>query len=932
MNLKIFFLVFFGLGACTSPFSKPNELTHIKYTFNASISSINQGKDVLYIGLENGDLIIKDKDEQKRFSAGNNRIYDVFAYRPDSLFIGIRDEGLKLITFRNGQYQISQEYTIKGKDHHYAVYHITADRSGQILYLASSNGCYRLNLQNSPAPGELTPFLLNSSSHSGINKIIRYKDTLYIAADSGFYAYSQHQTKELLKGKRIHNLSLAQDTIYALTENAIVKKSLYHYPLVKISSPKYYACEKSEDTEWFLAKDYLIYQKGNQYCKYLLPGGISIKGKQISLMTRDYFYVAYREELVAFPKHQNLSGKVASVIAVTPKKNDGDLIYFLTSDLRLHSYSFSSSSYQSKALGKIKNLQLENDIIKFIQTGKDIFYLATDKSLYKIKNREALLVKRFGDKENNDFRSLLYTTGKKLYVGTRRDLSFIRTEEEGDSLHPIPILIKGTLENKDLYVTDMLEDKDHTIYFTTLNKGLFKKGPEDTVFSKISVVEKRGSALGLMSHLGKLTILTSQGIYRLNGDSLSYLPVPDERYVRSIQCDPDASDCLVLYYHGLLSGPINAADRNPDLDIVSFKDIPFDKTRIALSPQKTILGSRFGLFEYKDNHSLKPIAIEEETDFRFLGSLLFFIISLFFIITIYTWIIYLKNQKNRKEQLIEYLNYLEMLPNRIQEQVRIEKQEDLLRKTKNVHHELKQYLASNKSIKISALLQWKEKLNQLKGEMDKAVLKVKEQIEIYLQQAQSRLENLKDYPHIAEETEIAKYSDTLEKKNKIKAGSKYYTLTYAESLLDDITALENIYRDRIQNENLQKTTLPLPEIEASIHELEEMIRRNYKSSQIKIYCKDFIDKKCPELKKIFPFFGREKGDNKDRFYVAVLLFLPEIETSKIVKALELSGDKVNTYINKTKYSIRETVKKICTAHPEIRENPLVQLFCERIKI
>ena len=38
----------------------------------------------------------------------------------------------------------------------------------------------------------------------------------------------------------------------------------------------------------------------------------------------------------------------------------------------------------------------------------------------------------------------------------------------------------------------------------------------------------------------------------------------------------------------------------------------------------------------------------------------------------------------------------------------------------------------------------------------------------------------------------------------------------------------------------------------------------------------------PELKKIFPFFGREKGDNKDRFYVAVLFFIPEIDSQKIV--------------------------------------------------
>lgn len=98
-------------------------------------------------------------------------------------------------------------------------------------------------------------------------------------------------------------------------------------------------------------KDYLLYKKGQQSCIHPLPGGISVKGKQISLMTRDYFYVAYREELIAFPKHQNLSGKVGNVIAVTPKMENEDNVYFITSDLRLHKYSFSSTTYQSKCMG-----------------------------------------------------------------------------------------------------------------------------------------------------------------------------------------------------------------------------------------------------------------------------------------------------------------------------------------------------------------------------------------------------------------------------------------------------------------------------------------------------------------------------------------------------------------------------------------------------
>lgn len=165
---------------------------------------------------------------------------------------------------------------------------------------------------------------------------------------------------------------------------------------------------------------------------------LAVKGKQISLMTRDYFYVAYREELIAFPKHQNLSGKVGNVIAVTPKMENEDNVYFITSDLRLHKYSFSSTTYQSKAWGKIKNLRLENDIVRFVQAGKELFYLATDKSLYKIKNRKARLIKKFGKDENNDFRSLLYTPAGKLYVGTLAGFKFYQHSKRGGYVDPYP--------------------------------------------------------------------------------------------------------------------------------------------------------------------------------------------------------------------------------------------------------------------------------------------------------------------------------------------------------------------------------------------------------------------------------------------------------------------------------------------------------------
>ena len=59
MKLKLFLFCFLGLaaGSCTTPFSTSSALAHIQYTFHASVSSISQNGDILFIGLENGDLI-----------------------------------------------------------------------------------------------------------------------------------------------------------------------------------------------------------------------------------------------------------------------------------------------------------------------------------------------------------------------------------------------------------------------------------------------------------------------------------------------------------------------------------------------------------------------------------------------------------------------------------------------------------------------------------------------------------------------------------------------------------------------------------------------------------------------------------------------------------------------------------------------------------
>src|SRR5699024_7757580 len=112
-----------------------------------------------------------------------------------------------------------------------------------------------------------------------------------------------------------------------------------------------------------------------------------------------------------------------------------------------------------------------NDIIKFLQTVNNTFYLATRKKLYKIRRNKAETILQFSNSKGQNNITFLYFSPaeRRLYVGTRKYLGIV-DEQAKHLVTPIPVISgKGIKDTVDAYITGICENRDRN-YVATLNK------------------------------------------------------------------------------------------------------------------------------------------------------------------------------------------------------------------------------------------------------------------------------------------------------------------------------------------------------------------------------------------------------------------------------------------------------------------------------
>lgn len=615
------------LAACNnnnnSSVSDTIKLTCNINTFDAPISCISPSptdNNKLYIGKEDGCFIEKVNNNCTTYSINSNRrIYDILECNPDSLFIGTRDAGLKLFTDAT---RPTQSYYIRNKNLNYSVYSLAKDEANQRLYIGTSNGLYLLDLKDKSDSRELMPVQLGKGRRNyAINKVMVKDHTLYIASDLGLFIVQNPATdfSRPVIDSLTTNLSIYNDTVYALLENSIIKVapdktktllregSFYMYA----QSPAQNPAHGSDKGEWFITGNSILYTKGQETLAYDMPGQVSTNAKQIGVMGKDFFYLACKEELLSFPLRQNSSIAENNVIAVSDKKT-GDTIHFITDDLRMHQYRFiyNHPEFKSKSLGKIKGLDISgNEVVKFLETEKNTFYLATRKKLYKIKNNKATRLLRFSDSKGQDNISVLYYSPveHRLYIGTRRYLGIVDEQAER-IVTPIPIVSdKGVKDSVDAYITGICENGD-SMYVSTLNKGLYGKPlkADRAPLRQLRDLSEYESTYGLIASGKNIYLNTSKGI--VNDKNATFLPVKHAKTICGVLEKNPNEGFFILHYYGL---SFKAPD-SPGISAPLFSDLSFDGHCIAINGRKAVLGCKSGLFLYDGKAELASISIGKE--------------------------------------------------------------------------------------------------------------------------------------------------------------------------------------------------------------------------------------------------------------------------------------------------------------------------------
>lgn len=647
---------FLSLFACSR--SEEKSLAYTSASFTSDVTAVCRSKEpnktLLFIGLENGELVIRDiqQDTQQVIKVGHGRLYDVYELNPSTLLVGVRNEGLKVI--KNGQLT-EHTFTLKGneeKSTNYSLYSIAGDEKQ--LYFGTSNGAYSLSVDSLDTK-ELIPYgNISSPNHYAVNKVICSKGSVFLATDSALIV----NNSEKISNKTIRTIIENNNDIYACVKGHEVVEitNKQNYNGLVASEEELYGYFKDEwGGKWYIKNNAVRYtppqkdhvKKANSDVLFELPQELNIDGKQIVCPHDGFLSITCGNQLISFSIHQNIVGDNENVMVVSHNAKE-NITYYITRDHVLHKYE-DADSYISYAIGKIKGLDISSKIIGSFSVNNKI-WLVTHKKVSIIDIRHKRVIDELLlDSNNNDFRIIYHDYDRNiLYLGTRLNLCYISTDKIRPAINKKDILKSP---DTDLYVTSIYSD-NKAIYVGTLNKGLFKIEADTTLWTKpetlIQGCEEYGNIRSLYMQNESLRVHTSKGIYKYHSPDSMEITFEEDKIRNIKRVSSHNSYIAFIGYYGFKFG-----DKFNDVEL-SYRDMSFNQAGIAISNNSLIIGNKFGLF-VQDIKGFHKIEMYEKNNSIWIAigvSIILLIIIIGFIY--YKRYVYRKQIQRYKKRVKEY--------------------------------------------------------------------------------------------------------------------------------------------------------------------------------------------------------------------------------------------------------------------------------------
>ena len=630
-NNQIPLIFLFLLSMISSSCKKENELIYSSTSFTAPISCIAGSEansdSIYYLGFDNGNIIKVNiiDNSQRIIQAGSNRVYDVYEMNDSTLYVGMRNEGVKRITYgklkkRQSQYRIYDPLIPRKKTTAYSTYHIEADENR--IYFATSTGLYTLSKFDLTNDSMLDqpPFYRPEKHklyHFGINQTLIAGDKIFVAtSDSGLILTDKSSSinHRKLINEEVISLFRDNDSIVSAT----TRKCVYRININKSETPKKIESKEADDIlfahlstnnaeDWIISSSQIHYHSTIGDALFKFHDRLNESFKNIIYKEKNFIFVACHNTLYAFPLHQNPRGKANNIIAACHSDNGN--CYFITLDYKL--YVIEKDRNQATLIEKLPHFNGEKPIK--LTNGNRCLWLITNNSLFKLNliNNEVSLEIGLADTDAKlkirgnkvDFRSI-HENNNTLYVGSRNYL-FKITYSDNKIIADTLRTKDKTIDYSDLYITD-ISSENSDLYFASLKSGIFilKNG----LLEKIAHTDTIGEIRRFLHASREDTrVFTSKGIFTIAKNCITKTQSA-QRSVLSLL--DKSSGYFAIGYKGI----IKTETKNEDIPQVDqFLDISINEAAIATDNGKDYflyVGTQTGI--YKFDGSLVPILIPDE--------------------------------------------------------------------------------------------------------------------------------------------------------------------------------------------------------------------------------------------------------------------------------------------------------------------------------